>query len=147
MKSTIATLGLLSLFICSDLRAADVVWNQRGTAWEDPANWSAGRVPGPEDVAVFPDPNGPVKNQPIVNSTDPKVISVGGIAFHNTGSKNVQQPNMKLSSYVGWIIGGHGKLIVGKQGISIPSAADAIYPDLELAAMQPWSVDSDRGRR
>ena len=38
---------------CLPLRAANVEWNQKGRAWSDPANWSTGKAPGPDDIAVF----------------------------------------------------------------------------------------------
>src|SRR5208283_1768013 len=74
-----ALLGVTVLVLSGHALGAGVVWNQKGTAWEDPANWSTGRTPGPDDIAVFPALNEAVKNQPVVRGT----VHIGGIRFDN----------------------------------------------------------------
>jgi hypothetical protein len=57
-----------------------VEWLQKGTAWEDPANWAGGKVPGPDDLAVFPLPE---NNVATVNPTLKTAILVKGLRFYN----------------------------------------------------------------
>ena len=53
-------------------------WLQKGTAWEDPANWSDNAVPGIGDIACFPAAfNSVAKVNPIIS----KPAQVGGLEF------------------------------------------------------------------
>lgn len=137
------------------LLATEVEWNQKGTTWEDPGNWSTGQVPGPDDIAVFPAPREPVKNQPTVSGT----VRVGGIVFRNGEPAGQSQaikvraedheegefprPTILWGPYT-WIINGAGKIVLGKNGIRLHvrwgRAGSVIFPAMELAADQAWEI-------
>jgi autotransporter-associated beta strand protein len=136
-------------------QGAEVEWNQKGTVWEDPTNWSTGRVPSPDDIAVFPSPPQPVKNQPTVNGT----VRVGGIVFENgpaaAESEAIKaladdhdkgefpRPTIIWGPYT-WIVNGAGKIVLGESGIRLRTpegrAGSVIYPSVELAADQTWEI-------
>jgi autotransporter-associated beta strand protein len=119
-----------------------VEWNQKGTTWEDPANWSTGRVPGPHDVAVFPALNEAVKNQPVV----PGIVHVGGIRFDNGTSvedKTLPGGDMddaRVPGQLAWAIQGSGTIVLGRHGIDVSQGNTVIHPALELAVDQTWRI-------
>jgi autotransporter-associated beta strand protein len=142
---------------CLPLHAANVEWNQKGTAWNNPANWSTGKAPGPDDVAVFNSKGGEITNQPVVSGT----VRVGGIVFGGGVSKErLALPilmhvgsfgEVNPDSPVAWSIKGQGKIILGKNGIVFtPSWVGwwtncAIYPAVEVAKDQSWIIGNGAG--
>jgi hypothetical protein len=59
-------LAVTVLVLSGHAPGASAVWNQKGAAWEGPADWSTGQTSGPDDITVFPDVGAPIKNQPVV---------------------------------------------------------------------------------
>ena len=117
-------------------------WLEKGTAWDDPANWSTGQVPGIGDIACFTSRSGKVAKQPIVAGTD----QVGGLYFDNGRARpNGPVPGAKLlhsNPSPTWIIQGSGTLAIGPGGIAYSAAGgtDVIHPNLELLAEQDWAA-------
>jgi len=63
LLSMLLVVGCLFLGSVGSALAATCVWvgpfNNTTSSWTNPANWSGGIIPGPGDVARFPNPNSP----------------------------------------------------------------------------------------
>ena len=131
-------LGVTVLVLSGHALGANAVWNQKGTAWEDPANWSTGQTPGPDDIAIFPDVGAPIKNQPVVAGT----VRVGGIVLGTGPETNVVIPDFFWRVTAAWTVNGTGTIAVGKHGIAMAQGNSVIHPSLELTENQTWSIGS-----
>ncbi len=138
----------------------EIEWSQKGAAWEDPTSWTGNKVPGPEDIAVFPLVTEPVKNQPQISG----VATVGGLKFIQGEAGMAKESLWKIQAAVSktqapvnldilgpdngktfpiWDIGGSGKLILGKLGVQITGVGGGpsfIRVPVSLSAMQDWCV-------
>ena len=115
----------------------------KGHGLRRPANWSTGHVPGPDNIAVFPDVAAQVK----MTGGNRHGEDTGGIVLGTGPATNVLIPDFYWKVAVGWTINGTGTIAVGKQGIVMPECNGVIHPSLELSEDQTWSIGTPTAQK